>query len=356
MNKTSNASEKPTGVIKISGQIKNYKETRARANFFFTENDQNVMGMAAIGAALVGNSGQAMGAAISASDMEEEADYLEFEIDNIKVKGWVWCSPFKNDDYVEVVGEWNNGCFELAAIARPDDRIIALYPHCSRGKKAHIRNAVNLWFSGVTAFLWLASFLVPFVFMFIESSIIISTLIMMIGLLITLFVYLFFGKKGLGVQSIVMLFILIGTLNFRSVLDVLAVYWPVPVFFYIFMGAFAINYSWKTMKFVTVATHVFKALGLENPSSVDLPKRSKMNPLPISPVAAKAPPSKSAIAKAAKDAAAAKALTPKAAAKKVAKDKANAEYAEYLAAHAAETEGPVKPSLSAAFGSMYFRY
>ncbi|MDW5419101.1 hypothetical protein R6242_21240 [Iodobacter sp. CM08] len=77
-------SEKPSGVIKISGQIKNYKETRARANFFFTENDQNVIGMAAIGAAFAGNSGQAMGTAISASDMEEEADYLEFEMDDKK--------------------------------------------------------------------------------------------------------------------------------------------------------------------------------------------------------------------------------------------------------------------------------
>ncbi|MDW5419223.1 putative type VI secretion system effector [Iodobacter sp. CM08] len=345
-----------SGVIKISGQIKNYKETRARANFFFTENDQNVMGMAAIGAALVGNSGQAMGTAISASDMEEEADYLEFEIDNIKVKGWVWCSPFKNDDHVEVVGEWNNGYFELAAIARPDDRMIALYPHCSRGKAAHIRKTGYLWFVGVTGVFGWAGALLPFMFILMDDHPIISFFVVFFGMFFPLFIYLFFGEKGLVAISIAMIIALLGKFGGGGIVHTIIENWPVPLFLYVFMGAFAINYSWKTMKFVTVATHVFKALGLENPSSVDLPKRSKMNPLPVPPVAAKAPPSKSAIAKAAKDAAAAKALSPKAAAKKAAKDKANAEYAEYLAAHAAETEGPVKPSLSAAFGSMYFRY
>ncbi|MCX7208389.1 MAG: hypothetical protein NT086_20880 [Proteobacteria bacterium] len=356
MNKTSNTSEKPSGVIKISGQIKNYKETRARANFFFTENDQHVMGMAAIGAALVGNSGQAMGTAISASDMEEEADYLEFEIDNIKVKGWVWCSPFKNDDYVEVVGEWNEACFELAAIARPEDRMIALYPHCSRGKTAHARNALKWWFIGVTggigAVIGIFS-IASGVFGFESVFYYITPVFLMLLLFVS---YLFYGKKGLVVYGGVLISLLISLFGAKDIFQSVVEYWPVVLFLYVFMGAFAIHYSWKTMKFVTVATHVFKELGLENPSSVDLPKRSKMNPLPVSPVAAKAPPSKSAIAKAAKDAAATKALSPKAAAKKAAKDKANAEYAAHLAAHVAETEGPVKPSASVAFGNMYFRY
>ncbi|MBY0444510.1 MAG: hypothetical protein K2Q15_04785, partial [Burkholderiales bacterium] len=220
----------------------------------------------------------------------------------------------------------------------------------------HAENAAKLWFVGVSGLSGWVSALAPFTVSLMDSHPILSSCALIFGVFLPFIVFLFFGKKGLLAISIAMIFLIFAKFEIGSIINYVKIYWPVLVFMYIFMGIFAIHYSWKTMKFVTVATHVFKELGLENPSSVDLPKRSKMNPLPIPPVAAKAPPSKSAIAKAAKDAAAAKALTPKAAAKKAAKDKANAEYAAHLAAHAAETEGPVKPSASVAFGNMYFRY
>ncbi|MFC7421595.1 putative type VI secretion system effector [Iodobacter arcticus] len=262
-----------SGLVKISGQIKNYKSTREHANFFFTQNDNKAMSLAAIASAAIGSSGLAMGAAISASDMEEEADYLEFEMDGKAIKGWVWRSPFANNDIVDVVGEWRDDYFELVAIARPADRTIALYPHCSRGKRAHIKNAIKWWFLGVTGiFFWLSAI----------GALHIALGAAWIGLFVSMFcffvppiMWLFFGKKGLfGCVGV----ILSALMYFYGLDDFIYAthrVWLAPIVFYIFMGIFAIHYSWKTMKFVNVATYVFDALGLENPSNIDLPKTSK---------------------------------------------------------------------------------
>jgi hypothetical protein len=136
---------------KLCGRISNLKVTRASANFFFAESDQAGMGMLAVGAGAVGMSGQAIGMAIYSTDLEEEADYLEFDIDGQPVKGWVWRNPFKEGDEVEVASEWNGKFFESFGIARPKDRIIALYPHCSRGRNSHRRNGWKWWLLGTTS-------------------------------------------------------------------------------------------------------------------------------------------------------------------------------------------------------------
>ena len=207
-----------SGLVKISGQINNYKSTREHANFFFTQNDNKAMGLAAIASAAIGSSGLAMGAAISASDMEEEADYVEFEMDGKAMKGWVWRSPFANNDIVDVVGEWRDDYFELVAIARPADRTIALYPHCSRGKRAHIKNAIKWWFLGVTGFM---GGIYPILVMggyFLYTEAGLGAIASLVGVFVPFILGLFFGKKGLIVSAGLLLAALLSVFKFEEIL------------------------------------------------------------------------------------------------------------------------------------------
>lgn len=135
----------PQGLQRLSGEISNYSSTRESASFVFTRSDQTKFGMIAVAASLAGMSGQAMAVASNASAMEEEADYVQFTIDGKKVSGWLWRSPFKDGDKVEVAAEWRRDHYELLGMTRPSDQTVALYPHCTRSKKNHIWNAVKWW-------------------------------------------------------------------------------------------------------------------------------------------------------------------------------------------------------------------
>src|SRR5690242_669596 len=106
------------GMVKLSGTIANYKCTRASASFVFTDSDRTKLGVVAIAAGVAGLSGPAISTASYAASTEEEADYVEFELDGKPVKGWVWRSPFEEGDEVEVAAEWQGDHYEAGAIAR----------------------------------------------------------------------------------------------------------------------------------------------------------------------------------------------------------------------------------------------
>lgn len=132
-------------IVRLTGTITNYRCTRASASFVFVESNQYQFGAIAVAAALAGMGGQAASIVGAASDMEESADYLEFDLDDSHVKGWVWRSPFKDGDTVVIAAQRSGDHFEAYGVARPSDRTIALYPHCSRAKRRHIKNAVKWW-------------------------------------------------------------------------------------------------------------------------------------------------------------------------------------------------------------------
>jgi len=71
------------GLVKLSGTVRNLKVTRTSASFVFTESDQTRMGVVAFAAAIAGLGGQAMATASNASTLEEEADYIEFELERV---------------------------------------------------------------------------------------------------------------------------------------------------------------------------------------------------------------------------------------------------------------------------------
>ncbi|UXY16945.1 hypothetical protein N8I74_08015 [Chitiniphilus purpureus] len=89
----------------LHGKITNLRKAREGASFFFTDSDRTTMGVIAVAAAAVGLGSQAIAVASATTSVEEEADYLEFELDGQFVQGWVWRSPFREGDEVEVVVE-----------------------------------------------------------------------------------------------------------------------------------------------------------------------------------------------------------------------------------------------------------
>ena len=220
------------GIQKLRGVITNYKCTRISTNFVFTKTDRNALGVVAIAAGIAGLSGMAVTTATSAS-AEEDADYLEFELNGTRVKGFVWRSPFNEGDTVDVIAEWHEDCFELFAVARPEDRIVALYPHCSRGRKSHWKNAIKWWFLGVAALLTFGGFLL-----------------------------------GIG--------ILIVSQSWSETAGVLKDGMPfMPLIFYPFFLLMTISLAWKWMSFVRLAEKIFVAFDWKQPSDIDLKKRSK---------------------------------------------------------------------------------
>lgn len=125
--------------VVIKGVISNYRIQCKSINFFAEQANQQGLVMASAGAALSGLSGLAVGMAMMASDdLAEEVDYVQFDLEGYQVEGFLWASPFMDGDVVEVVAErWPNGQYQAFGICRPADKIIALRPHCTRGKVAH---------------------------------------------------------------------------------------------------------------------------------------------------------------------------------------------------------------------------
>lgn len=132
--------------VLLRGSIRNLRRTRTTQDFFFTESDRTKMGAAAVAAGLAGLGGIATGLGAMAMDTTEEADLLEFELEGRTVVAWVWVSVFNEGDEVEVVAEELDGRWHGYGIRRPSDGIVALHPHCSRGRYAHYKKSIVLFF------------------------------------------------------------------------------------------------------------------------------------------------------------------------------------------------------------------
>ncbi len=220
---------------KLTGTIRDLKVTHGSASFFFTRSDQVKMGVVAIGTAVAGLGGPAIAIASNAGAMEEDADYLEFDLDGEPVKGWVWRNPpFRDGDVVEVAAQFVGEHWEAYGIARPSDRTVALYPHCSRGRLRHYFTAIKSWI------FWGGGF------------------IAFVG------IPLFYFTGGDRWYAIVEAWFMLGALM-------------------LFFGAITFSLSRKWMPFVRVAENVFRVLGLPNPSRIDLVKSSRAQRKPDDP-------------------------------------------------------------------------
>jgi len=216
---------------KLSGRIKNYKVSRETASFFFTQNDQRNLSIFAVASAAAGLAGQAAILANYSASMEEEADQVQFELSGHWISGWLWRSPFKEGDEVEVAVQSNGDHYQLLGMISKEERLIALYPHCSRGKRSHIKNAMK-WSAIILLLCFVALSLITvdwkagevwFWNDFLSSS-------------TAKFVYICFFLSPLLISTYLV---------------------------------------WKWMPFVRLAEAVFRTLELPNPSQIDLVKSSK---------------------------------------------------------------------------------
>ncbi|WP_370682140.1 putative type VI secretion system effector [Comamonas sp. GB3 AK4-5] len=126
-------------MVLLKGCIENYRASTQQVNFFEAVVERKKMAAASAAAALAGMGGIAVGTALLGSDdMKEDCDLVEFELNGKKLEGYLWLSPFQEGDHVEVAAEpLADGSYFLYGMCRPLDKIIALAPHCTRGKIAH---------------------------------------------------------------------------------------------------------------------------------------------------------------------------------------------------------------------------
>ncbi|WP_217590464.1 putative type VI secretion system effector [Burkholderia sp. GbtcB21] len=131
--------DKVSSTALLRGCIKDLRKTRSNHDFLFGDADRAKMGATAVAAGLVGLGGVAVGLSGMAMDTTEEADLLEFELEGKSVRAWVWWSVFTEGDEVEIVAERWGETWQAFGIRRLSDKIVALHPHCSRGRFAHYR-------------------------------------------------------------------------------------------------------------------------------------------------------------------------------------------------------------------------
>jgi hypothetical protein len=224
----------------LRGRIQNLRKKRCRRDFVFTSGDRANMGTTAIAAGLAGLGGVAAGLSSMAMDTSEEADLLEFELDGKPVKAWVWVSVFKEGDEVEVVAEPDSGGWMVYGIRRISDRIVALHPHCSRGRYAHYR-ASFLWFLKIFGCILVAAYLILAAISYFAGDSLAD-----------------FGTLALGVVP--------GMLLSAAI-----------------FGVIAYRISRKYFGFVRLAEGVFRAFGWQNVKNIDLPALTKKTKKPSDP-------------------------------------------------------------------------
>ncbi len=230
---TETAQPSPTKLLR--GSIRNLRGTRTSQEFLFTDADRMAMGVTAVTAGLAGLGGVAIGLAASAEDTAEEADLLEFELDGKSIRAWVWVSVFREGDEVEVVAEQFGRVWHAFGIRRISDRIVALHPHCSRGRYAHYKATVRWWFLIYSMMMLVMVALGAATFYFDP-----------VGNWAGVF-YMYVGGGSMGAAV---------------------------------FGLIAFNISRKFMRSVRLAERIFHGFGWENVKNIDLPaitKKSKQS-------------------------------------------------------------------------------
>jgi hypothetical protein len=224
----------------LRGTIKNLRKTRTTHDFMFTQADRNKMGAGAVIAAAEGLGGLAVGLAGSAMDTSEEADLLEFELNGKPIRAWVWWSVFQDGDDVEIVAEPMGDVWQAYGIRRPADKILALHPHCSRGRYAHYKASLKWYLIG---------------FSFVFSLLLIFTIINMI-------------VKNDNDAGTLLFLIAVGLFGGGGIYGIIA--WRV---------------SRKFMGFVELAERIFTVFGWKDVKNIDLPAITKKNKRPGDPAA-----------------------------------------------------------------------
>ena len=223
----------------LKGKIVAYESHLLKADFFI-QHDRHQQSAAesasaamVAGAVALGLGAAAMATALNSSSRTEEADRVSFQLNGESIEGWLWRSPFREGDHVEVVAAKCATHWEALAVARPKDRIIALYPHLSRGRRAHAISAAVIWLK-------------------------LMSLMTCIFFAIALLIILFEDDSFRRAANFVHFFTFVGI--------------PSIWLFFLMPG---IHITWRWMRFVRVAEDVFRTFGWQDVERIDLCKSSR---------------------------------------------------------------------------------
>lgn len=128
----------------LRGKISNLECRRRKQDFVLSEAQHAYMEAHATGAAVLGMGASAIGLLQMSANSQEEADWVEFEIDGKRVEGWLWKMPMSDGDVVEAVAEPKfDGRYFAYSVRRADDGIVAVYPHVTSGRSALYRRIMK---------------------------------------------------------------------------------------------------------------------------------------------------------------------------------------------------------------------
>jgi hypothetical protein len=222
------------GTCPLRGTISGYRKKREMKDLLIPSADRGATGAAAILAALAGQGGAAV-AGMNATNVREESDFVEFELNGEPVKGWLTYSPFKEGDHVEILAVREESEWNAFGILR-DDYVVALHPCCSRGRHAHFKASMRWW-------------------------LIISTIMLIAGSVVLALVVSFDdGYRTLADPSLWALFL--GGSGGG---------------FFLIGGLLAANQSRNFMPAVRLTESIFARFGWKNVKSIDLPAITKKN-------------------------------------------------------------------------------
>lgn len=98
----------------------------------------------ATGLSGAGLAGAATGTLLAKSSAEDAVEFFTCTVGEKRVAGRFTKASFKNGDAIEVAAEpQTDGTYAALAIRRPSDQTIWMFPHCSRGRKAHWSYAIR---------------------------------------------------------------------------------------------------------------------------------------------------------------------------------------------------------------------
>lgn len=169
--------EQSRGLFKLTGSIEHHKCTRAKASFFHgkrcavSKELQLIVGVVAdlviqrgeevfvqssaeraasggVAAVLAsaGMAGAATGALLASTGAADSVEFFTCIVNGNRVAGRFSKATFKVGDAVEVVADaQSDGTYAAVAIRRPSDQTVWMFPHCSRGAKAHRAFAARMF-------------------------------------------------------------------------------------------------------------------------------------------------------------------------------------------------------------------
>ncbi|MBN3802076.1 hypothetical protein GXB81_03245 [Paraburkholderia sp. Ac-20336] len=216
--------------VLLKGVISNLERSKRNRDFVLDEVQHQQVGATAVAASAMGLGATGIGLIGMAGNSDEEADWVEFELDGKQIKGWLWMMPMRNGDRVEVVAEQIGSQRYIAyAVKRDGDDLLAVYPHATAGRKVHHKKSLKIW-------LWCS------VLMFLTLPIL---LMLREG-------HKFFSNEDMPFMLLM-----------------------VFAFWMLISGLMAFRISRKFMGFVRIAETIFATFGWPDVENIDLRKTSR---------------------------------------------------------------------------------